>query len=109
MRSQRCAVRLALFALAVLAPVLSPADLNAQPAGYSFERAQTFLGTYCRSCHQGKSPAGGFNVQEVETPASVRTEAQRWGRIQTRVRIGEMPPRGLPAPALDQREQFALW
>src|SRR5579871_3131882 len=83
-----------------------PAGLHAEQGAYSFESAQALLGKYCRNCHAGKSPAGGFDLQEVGAQASLRTEAQRWGRIQTRVRIGEMPPRGLPAPTLDQREQF---
>jgi hypothetical protein len=96
-----------LAGLAVLSVV--PAGLHAQKDGYSFDRAQALLGTYCRNCHQGKSSAGGFDLAEVASPASLRTEAQRWGRIQTRVRVGEMPPRGLPAPAVDQREEFAQW
>jgi len=32
-----------------------------------------------------------------------------WGRILTRVRNSEMPPKGLPAPSLDERDKFIAW
>ena len=85
------------------------ASLNAQPENYSFENAQTFLKTYCQACHLGKSPAGGFHLQRVGAPASLQSDAQKWSSLNTRVRNGEMPPRGAPAPDIDQREQFTQW
>src|SRR5688572_30074445 len=41
--------------------VLAALPLAAQAADYSFDQAQTFLKTYCQSCHQGTAPAGKFN------------------------------------------------
>lgn len=74
----------------------------------SFEQAQGFLNKYCQNCHQGKG-AGGFTMQSVGSPATLRTAPQKWTRAALRVRNGEMPPKGLPAPVLDERESFGRW
>jgi mono/diheme cytochrome c family protein len=87
----------------------SSAALNAAPDSYSFEKAQAFLNQYCRACHQGKASAGGFNVQRVSSPVSLQKEARKWTSLTLRVTNGEMPPKGSPAPALDQREPFTQW
>ena len=84
------------------------ADAGAKK-GYSFEDAQKLLKTYCRGCHQGKAPSGGFSLAEVEAAASLNKDAERWNTILARVKNGEMPPKGLPAPAVDQREHFSSW
>jgi len=86
-----------------------PALLCAQQDNYSFENAQAFLKAYCQNCHEGKSPAGGFHVQRVATATSLQSDAQRWLSLSTRVKNGEMPPMGAPAPTLDQREPFVQW
>ncbi|MEX2262239.1 MAG: DUF1592 domain-containing protein [Bryobacteraceae bacterium] len=96
-----------LLSLALL--VTSTVDLSAQQGAYSFADAQTFLKTYCQNCHQDKTPAGGFNIQRVGTTVSLQTEAQRWTKLVARVKNGEMPPKGSPAPPLDPREHFTQW
>lgn len=88
---------------------LSAVALFAQTTDFSFERTQTFLRTYCKGCHQGASPAGGFHVDEVRTAASLQGAAQRWIRINARLSNGSMPPKGVPHPGLDEREQFTKW
>ena len=76
---------------------------------FSFDRAQSFLKTYCEACHQGKTAAGGFNVQAVNSAASLESNPQKWTRLNLRVIHGEMPPKNAPAPTLDSREQFTKW
>src|SRR5690242_11212131 len=98
----------ALCCAVVLAVVLLPA-VPAQAGDFSFDRSQSFLNTYCASCHSGKSPAGGFNISQISVPASLADQADRWNRVSNRVRSGEMPPRGLPGPPLDDREAFLHW
>src|SRR5580700_8678343 len=75
--------------------------------GQSFDEAQSLLKTYCQSCHSEKSPAAGFTVTQLSTPASFNDQADRWARVAFRVRNSEMPPSGAPAPTADQREVFA--
>ncbi len=83
--------------------------LRAQPDGYSFDRAQGFLKQYCQMCHQGKSAAGGFELLQVGTTASLEGDARKWSSLLKRVKNGEMPPKGAPAPAFELREQFTGW
>src|SRR2546430_13207416 len=92
-----------------LALAASSAALGAPSDGYSFENSQAFLKQYCQACHQGKSPAGGFHVQRVESPASLQPDAQKRTALARRIKNGEMPPKLAPAPALDHREQFPQW
>lgn len=80
----------------------------AAPDNYSFAESQTFLKTYCQSCH-GKTALGGFHVERVSAPNSLQTEPQRWASANRRVKNGEMPPKGSPAPSLDLRERFSNW
>ena len=87
----------------------SAACLSAQTDGYSFADGQAFLHTYCRTCHGGKTGAGGFHLDLVATVPSFQTEAQRWTHLRARVHNGEMPPRGAPAPSIEEREQFTDW
>ncbi len=81
--------------------------LAAEP--FTFERSQTFLQNYCAKCHTGKAAVGGFKLERVNTQASLETESRPWKSAITRVQNGEMPPKGSPAPALEEREQFVGW
>src|SRR5437667_8002036 len=66
--------------------------LSAQAPGekYSFDKAQTFLKTYCVSCHQGKPAAAGLNLTQFAAPDSLHTRGQKWASILSRVRNAEM-------------------
>ncbi len=98
-------IQRALPLLAAIAFFCAP-NLLAQ---YSFDDAKHLLETYCLTCHQGKAPAAGLNLAAFTTPASLSLRAPKWNTILSRVGNSEMPPRGAPAPASDQREAFALW
>src|SRR5437667_4021042 len=98
-RSTRC--------LAIL--IALPAAFAAQSARYSFDDAQAFLKSHCQICHQGNAPASGFDLQQIASPVTIRSEAQRWNKLALRVRNGEMPPKGIPVPPADQREAFVNW
>jgi hypothetical protein len=89
--------------------VAALAVLNANAADFTFDGAQTFLKTYCAACHSGKSPAAGFNISQTPPQTSLADQAERWSHIANRVTNGEMPPRGLPAPPVDDRENFVHW
>ena len=65
------------------------------------EFSQTFLKTYCLGCHSGKSPVAGINLAQPD-PRTLN-------RALARVRGGDMPPVGRPAPSLVDREKFVAW
>ena len=94
--------------------MIRPLALAALSAVYAmgapdFEATQKFLVTYCKNCHSGKSAVGGFRLEKVSDEASFSADPHSWTRLALRVRNGEMPPKGLPAPALNAREEFAAY
>jgi hypothetical protein len=71
--------------------------LAISPAIYA--GSEDFLKTYCGACHQGAKPAGGFAIGRTD-------QASQYSRAALRVRNMEMPPKGAPAPPLEERESF---
>lgn len=86
---------------------LTPAVLATET--HSFQDSQAFLKQYCQSCHDGKAAAGGFHLSRVAAPDTLGTAAPKWISVANRVRNGEMPPKGAPAPPVDARESFSGW
>ncbi|MEZ5400500.1 MAG: DUF1588 domain-containing protein [Bryobacteraceae bacterium] len=76
---------------------------------FSFAEATRFLNQYCSSCHRAKAAVGGFRLERLAAPSSLRGEAQKWASAARRVNNGEMPPKGSPAPPFALRVQFAAW
>jgi len=83
--------------------------LAAQSARYTFNDVQNFLKVNCGACHGGATPTGGFDLQQIASQATLKSEAARWNMLAVRVRNGEMPPKGAPVPPGDQREQLVNW
>ncbi len=71
--------------------------LAISPAIYA--GSESFLKTYCEACHEGAKPAGGFAIGRMD-------QASTFTRAALRVRNMEMPPKGAPAPPLEERESF---
>jgi len=86
-----------------------PLALAAQSAPYSFRDAQHFLNSRCSGCHSGSNAAAGFDLEQIATPSTLRSEAARWNMLAVRVRNAEMPPKGAPAIPAEQREPFVKW
>ncbi|HEY3836440.1 MAG TPA: DUF1592 domain-containing protein [Bryobacteraceae bacterium] len=73
------------------------------------DEVKTVVGHYCSACHQGKSPAGGLNLATLVATKAPAEDPSSWGHVLARVRNSEMPPKGLPAPAPDEREKLVSW
>jgi hypothetical protein len=99
----------ALLFVAALLPAASIAGAQQSPATYSFDDGRQFMKTYCASCHLGKSPAGGFQLSRVDSAETFGANQNAWSKVVARVRTGEMPPKGAPAPNFDEREVFVHW
>src|SRR5688572_18105025 len=86
----------------------SPCLLSAQDS-FSFNEARTLFTTYCRGCHQGKTPAGALDLARFTTFKEVLSEPEIWSKVFVRVRLGEMPPQGSPAPSKRELVKFVTW
>src|SRR5262245_42005161 len=91
--------------LLVWTPTASAAD-EPPPGGRLPAEARIFLNTYCVKCHRGEKAKANIDLTGFQTTESMRTEPKIWGNIIARVRDGEMPPVGSPAPTPKEREQF---
>ncbi|HXB74800.1 MAG TPA: DUF1592 domain-containing protein [Candidatus Acidoferrales bacterium] len=74
---------------------------------FTYADAQVILKRYCQTCHQGAAPAGGLAVAQLTAPSPLNTAP--WAKLLLRVRNGEMPPKGVPAPPPEEREAWVAW
>ncbi|HJZ96259.1 MAG TPA: DUF1592 domain-containing protein [Candidatus Solibacter sp.] len=74
-----------------------------------FSEVQAFLRTYCQRCHGGAARLGGFSLNQIAEPESLAAAANTWSRVANRLRNGEMPPNGQPAPLREESEAVVAW
>lgn len=82
-------------------PLLTAFALAAHAA--TFDTAvKPVLTQTCSACHNEKLASGGLNVALFLDPASLQTRREAWEVILTKLRSGEMPPKGIPKPPPEQ-------
>jgi hypothetical protein len=70
-----------------------------------------FLTQNCISCHNQKLSSGGLNLEAFLTqPAAMALgDRDRWEHVISKLRAGEMPPKGLPRPPDDRIAAVTGW
>jgi hypothetical protein len=69
---------------------------------------KALLDKYCVSCHSEKLRTGGLSLESADL-SNVPGNTETWEKVIRKVRVGAMPPRGLPRPdntALDGMASF---
>jgi mono/diheme cytochrome c family protein len=101
----RLRARLALVAAVVvcLAAGLRTSARQAAPAGLTSppparSEISDLVNTYCVTCHNGRLKTAGLQLDALDVNR-VGEQAQRWEKVATKLRTGEMPPPGRPRPA----------
>ena len=89
--------------------VLCLLTVGARAEEYTFAQSQGFLKKYCESCHNDKAGVGGFRLGRFAIEASLKAEAPKWISAVHRVQNREMPPKGSPAPTVDEIEAFTAY
>lgn len=73
----------------------------------SFEKSvQPILRKNCLLCHNDRMASGGLNIEHFTNPSSVGDSRGGWERIVSKLRTGEMPPKGAPKPTPEQVDAF---
>lgn len=67
------------------------------------------LQKYCLPCHGNNSAAGGVNLAKYKNIAEIQKDQVGWRKVVTQIRQRSMPPKGSPAPTLEERELMATW
>ncbi len=72
------------------------------------ESAATFR-QYCVQCHSAKTKMGGVNLEDLLARNSVGESFQQWQKVTAVLHEKRMPPKGLPQPSGEQRDQAISW
>jgi mono/diheme cytochrome c family protein len=66
------------------------------------------LGKYCVTCHNDKSRTGGMSLEHADL-TDVPQRAETWERVIRKLRVGMMPPPGMPRPEPAQLDRLAAY
>ena len=76
----------------------------------SFEKTvEPFLKTNCFLCHNAKLKVGGLSLESYTNAREALKDRDVWEKVIQKLRSGQMPPKGRPAPAADQVAAVTHW
>ncbi|MCC6395206.1 MAG: DUF1592 domain-containing protein [Bryobacterales bacterium] len=78
-------------------------------AAPAFETAVKPLLKTCAPCHNRQAASGGLDVGAFSSPSTLVDQREGWDRILKKVRSGEMPPRGVARPPMNEVEAFTRY
>jgi mono/diheme cytochrome c family protein len=86
-----------------------PAAARAQRSAESDPPAHSaVLNKYCVTCHSDARRTGGLSLEHADL-TDVPKGAETWEKVIRKVRVGMMPPPGMPRPAPDQLDGLAAY
>jgi len=106
--------KMALLAMAAWLPVTAIASGGAQTSLQlaqsvpALSAHQKLLGSYCVTCHNERLLSGGLAFDRFDM-SNVGNQAEVWEKVLLKLRMGAMPPPGLPRPDKPTLDAFAAW
>jgi mono/diheme cytochrome c family protein len=73
------------------------------------ETVQPFVAQYCIVCHSGDKPASQFNLSVYSSMEAVVEDHPHWALVLGKLKAGEMPPKAMPQPPAEARQQVIDW
>jgi hypothetical protein len=70
---------------------------------------QPFVAKYCAGCHSGATPAAGLDLKAYNTMDAVARDYSRWVTVHDRLSAKTMPPKPVPPPPDEARQQVVDW
>src|SRR5579872_3704680 len=96
--------------LGLIAALPSFAATSSSPIEQQFtQTVQPFVKQYCFACHSGAKPAAGFDLKSYTDVAKVVEDHPRWALVREKLMANEMPPKQMPQPPAEAREQVVNW
>ncbi len=86
------------------APAAAPVASHGDAAAPAVSSKQ-FLDSYCITCHNQRTKAGGLTLDALDV-TNVGEHAAEWEKAVVKLRAGLMPPTGMPRPAPAVMEAF---
>jgi hypothetical protein len=68
------------------------------PPGLAASADRALLDKYCVTCHNDRAKTGGLTLQKVDV-ANIPANAETWEKVIRKLRVGAMPPSGMPKPS----------
>jgi hypothetical protein len=79
---------------------------SSNPASVTSERA--LVDKYCVTCHSDKLKTGGLSLQSADL-TNIPAGAETWEKVIHKVKLGAMPPQGMPRPDQASLDSFTAW
>jgi mono/diheme cytochrome c family protein len=73
------------------------------------QTVRPFITQYCVGCHSGDTPAAQFDLRAYSTVEAVIRDHPRWALVVEKLAAKEMPPKQLPQPTSEARQQVIAW
>lgn len=89
-------IRIATLAAAC---VLTASGQSVDVAGFN-KNVQPIIKNNCTGCHNEALSSGNVNLAPFLNASTVSTQRGGWEKIIQKIRSGEMPPKGIPRPAV---------
>src|SRR5215831_11920769 len=83
----------------------APAELD---AAYSQE-VRPLMQQYCLGCHSTEKHKGDMDLERFASATEVLKHPKAWQQVVEQLSLGEMPPKGKPAPTSTERERLLGW
>ena len=103
--SRRNLMAQALFAFACVAAAAAPAGGAKAAASAGAHPDGAALSRYCFTCHNDKRRVGGLAL-DTKDLSHVGPDAETWEKVVRKLRMGAMPPPGLPRPDAQTTDAF---
>jgi len=94
------------FALILVAVLLQPVRAQQKTPESGVAAPAAVVNTYCVTCHSDKARTGGLSLENTNLN-EVPKNAETWEKVIRKVRVGMMPPPGMPRPTPAALDGFA--
>jgi hypothetical protein len=99
----------AFFVMLAIA-AMSAAGATSPPLQQGFEQTvRPFVMKYCVGCHSGNMAAAQFDLKSYKSVDMVTADFARWSLVADRLTAKEMPPKPIPPPPEETRQQVIDW
>jgi len=114
MLCQSLSVQLVFFAACVFGleslgegrPAASP--IEQAPSIASHQALERFLAIHCITCHGPTKQSAELTFHDKK-PESLQNDRLTWDKVVERLEKSEMPPKGKPQPAADEKQAAVAW
>ena len=72
------------------------------------EQYRAMVTQYCVSCHNERTKTGGLTFEKLDF-TNIAATADIWEKAVRKLRVGMMPPQGVPQPDSAARQSLVSW